>query len=180
MESKYQIICPECGEDRSRTFQHRLRRANGGILDSRNKKEECKECQDFFDGATWSAVSLMKSTGSLIQNNFLEQNNKIYLLENYMMFLPFGSSTIFQTGSPVEAGIAEAVGAPRSTRCNQVVRLGFIDGAPIGYEWIKVENKLGTTGSICLSILSAGSINTAISPSQDLMHLTSYTAGSYA
>ena len=154
MESKKLIICLECGELRPRTKQHRLGRMFGEPLSLRNKKIECKKCQDFFDNCTRNLVNEMVSSNSKKDDVKINHNESVYSLKNYQVILPLGGQTVVNTGSEIQSASAGMVGVHYIGLIGSPVSLQLVDGAEKNRDKIKIINNSSDEGIIYLSVIT--------------------------
>ena len=154
MESKKLIICPECGKLRSRTKQHRLGRMFGESLSLRNKKIECKKCQDFFDNCTRNSINEMISSKSKKDDVKINCNKSVYSLQNYQVVLSPGDQKVVNTGSEIQSASAGMVGVSYTGLIGSPVSLQLVDGAEKNRDKIKIINNSSDEGIIYLSVIT--------------------------
>lgn len=153
MESKKLILCPECGNKRPKTKQHRLGKMFGANLSQRNKKIECKQCQDFFDNLTRESIEEMISKKKKKEEEKIDYDKKNYYLQNYQMVIPAGGNTVINTGSQVQSASAGVVEVPYSKVRGIPISLEFVDGAKKDEDKIKVINNDSNKGTVYLSVI---------------------------
>ena len=152
MESREMIICPECHNLRPKTRQHILGKRYGMTLEGRNKKEECKECQNFFDNTTMDEAKLMAKKDELVPDRELTLNDKTYCLENSKHNISVGNSAILTTGSPIQAISVEAINCPYII-IGSPVSLTFDNSAPKEKDKVTIKNNHNSDLTVYISVI---------------------------